>query len=138
MLKEMVPTRREPSDKALVRLGLHLAHLLLMQLHHATLPHAAVHDMLRTRLIDPLLLPADALATLLVHQRRAAGLDLLIAVVGCRVRCLEAGVPCGNSSIVGRGRGTPGEGGLRCRRAVVAGVDGWGGGVVGIEWLGGG
>ena len=53
--------------------------------------------------MDPLLLPAVALAALLIHQRRTAGIDFLVAIVGGRVCCLEACVPCGDGGIAGRG-----------------------------------
>ena len=67
------PNRTESNQiksrsKAPVRFGLHLTHLLLMQLHHTALSHTTVPESLRAGLMDPLLLPAVALAALLIHQ----------------------------------------------------------------------
>lgn len=73
-----------------------------MQVHHATLSHTAVHDVLSTRLIDAQLLPAATLAALLVHQLGATGIELFVAVVGRCIRCLDAGVPGRNGGITVR------------------------------------
>ena len=100
--RQSVNQPNSKSSKALIRLGLHLAHVLLMQVHHATLPHTAIHDVLSARLIDPLLLPAATLTALLIHQLGATGIELFVAVVGRCIRCLEASVPGRNRGITVR------------------------------------